>query len=267
MMQRKSGFTLIELLVVIAIIAILAAILFPVFAQAREKARSISCLSNLKQQGTATFMYVQDYDETFFTLQWHQNPVDIGVCQPNLTAPCPTVWWSDLLMPYIKNNQVFACPSNSDSLYSTYGYTAPTYRVTYGLSSFIFNENGDQGGPSTLAKLQRPAELAIISDDRYGWNWYNCQPSGQGGYAFYWDASDPLSGWAGYGDFKGNSREPRHTGGQNFAYADGHAKFGRLSVTDPNDLKAPSGLLYAAYLSARVFDQNYSDSACSIAAP
>ena len=63
-MQRRSGFTLIELLVVIAIIAILAAILFPVFAQAREKARAISCISNLKQIGTASMMYTQDYDET-----------------------------------------------------------------------------------------------------------------------------------------------------------------------------------------------------------
>jgi len=64
MVSRKRGFTLIELLVVIAIIAILAAILFPVFAQAREKARAISCLSNCKQMGTAVLMYAQDYDES-----------------------------------------------------------------------------------------------------------------------------------------------------------------------------------------------------------
>src|SRR5947209_15517704 len=66
-MERKKGFTLIELLVVIAIIAILAAILFPVFARAREKSRQISCLSNLKNIGLATLMYAQDYDETFPT--------------------------------------------------------------------------------------------------------------------------------------------------------------------------------------------------------
>lgn len=264
MNRRKFGFTLIELLVVIAIIAILAAILFPVFAQAREKARSISCLSNLKQMGLATMMYAQDYDETFYQLPWHQNPNDTG-CPPNPNAPCPTVWWSDLLMPYIKNQGIFSCPSNSDPLFSTWGYTAPTYRVTYGLSDFIFDENNDQGGPYTLARLQKPAELAIISDDRYGWNWHTCQPNGNGGYAFYWDWSDPLSIWAGYGDFKGNSRNPRHFNGQNFAYADGHAKFGVLSVPAPDAGQGfVNGLYYGAFRSARVFDPDYSDKNCSM---
>src|ERR1700738_1075050 len=97
-LRRSShGFTLIELLVVIAIIAILAAILFPVFAQAREKARSISCLSNMKQLGTAVTMYTQDYDETY----------PIG---------CPNTWWFDLwgntMQPYVKNVQIFRCPSD-----------------------------------------------------------------------------------------------------------------------------------------------------------
>jgi len=93
--HKPSGFTLIELLVVIAIIAILAAILFPVFAQAREKARQISCLSNLKQSGTALYMYVQDYDETLLKMG---NGVD---------------WWS-LIYPYTKNLQVYYCPDRTD---------------------------------------------------------------------------------------------------------------------------------------------------------
>jgi prepilin-type N-terminal cleavage/methylation domain-containing protein len=85
-MKQRRGFTLIELLVVIAIIAILAAILFPVFAQAREKARSAACLSNLKQVGMATRMYSQDYDE---------------VLVPNYLYSSPTTyqWWPDLLQP------------------------------------------------------------------------------------------------------------------------------------------------------------------------
>lgn len=101
---HRSGFTLIELLVVIAIIAILAAILFPVFAQAREKARQTSCLSNMKQIGIALMMYTQDYDETFC-------PPLSGI--PDSTDPlnkCNT--WDRLAQPYMKNVGVLACPSD-----------------------------------------------------------------------------------------------------------------------------------------------------------
>jgi len=100
-MKRASGFTLIELLVVIAIIAILAAILFPVFAQAREKARATACLSNGKQLGLAMRMYCQDYDE-----------INVGsYAYPNTWGACPMFIWADLIHPYIKNTQLFACPS------------------------------------------------------------------------------------------------------------------------------------------------------------
>src|SRR5438874_8853881 len=98
MLGKKRAFTLIELLVVIAIIAILAAILFPVFAQAREKARAISCLSNVRQLGLAMSMYVQDYDETY-------------------PLAFPDNWWSitwgNGILPYIKSIQIFKCPSDS----------------------------------------------------------------------------------------------------------------------------------------------------------
>ena len=110
-----SGFTLIELLVVIAIIAILAAILFPVFAQAREKARQTSCLSNTKQLGTATQMYLQDYDETLFFRAATNSPSisRSGAIVPNSAALLPVYWWN-AVMPYIKNNQVFTCPSDAN---------------------------------------------------------------------------------------------------------------------------------------------------------
>jgi|YNPNPStandDraft_1061719.scaffolds.fasta_scaffold13599_6 prepilin-type N-terminal cleavage/methylation domain-containing protein len=103
MSRKRCGFTLIELLVVIAIIAILAAILFPVFAKAREKARMTSCLSNEKQLGLAVMMYAQDYDET---LPYHQHPC----CIPYF-ARDPRVTWISGITPYVKNAGVWACPS------------------------------------------------------------------------------------------------------------------------------------------------------------
>ena len=111
MKRRMNGFTLIELLVVIAIIAILAAILFPVFAQAREKARAISCISNLKQVNLGLSMYMQDYDET-----WVWRPGN-SVQQPNCAwkyvcgDDVPYQFWADIVQPYMKNYQIQSCPS------------------------------------------------------------------------------------------------------------------------------------------------------------
>src|SRR5260221_6614501 len=113
MRRSRSGFTLIELLVVIAIIAILAAILFPVFAQAREKARATSCLSNEKQMGTAIQMYVQDYDEKLFFYASTSSPSRSrsGAIVPNAANVNPVRWWN-ALMPYTKNTQILVCPSD-----------------------------------------------------------------------------------------------------------------------------------------------------------
>lgn len=111
-MVRKSGFTLIELLVVIAIIAILAAILFPVFAQAREQARKTVCISNMKQLGLALVMYVQDYDETFPTIS--VNGASIGTADNDAkVAVFPAFWqWMWQSLPYTKNRQILVCPSD-----------------------------------------------------------------------------------------------------------------------------------------------------------
>src|SRR5216683_7660396 len=105
LVKKKIGFTLIELLVVIAIIAILAAILFPVFAQAREKARAISCLSNCKQSGLAYQMYIQDYDET--------TPCQVTpVAQRDVNNYFVVSggYWYILIQPYVKNWQLYLCP-------------------------------------------------------------------------------------------------------------------------------------------------------------
>src|SRR3982074_2580669 len=117
--MKRRGFTLIELLVVIAIIAILAAILFPVFAQAREKARATQCLSNLKQIGMATRMYSQDYDEVLVPCYLYSVHPSNGT-QPTGTAYLQ--WFEDLLLPYVKNSGVFVCPDWS--AVETYGRTA-----------------------------------------------------------------------------------------------------------------------------------------------
>lgn len=114
--SNSAAFTLIELLVVIAIIAILAAILFPVFAQAREQARTISCLSNTKNIGLAQLMYSQDYDETI--IPWRacpRNPWGPGNTNPPCDIPQRQASaWTEIIQPYVKNKQILFCPSFSE---------------------------------------------------------------------------------------------------------------------------------------------------------
>ena len=121
-MNRRYGFTLIELLVVIAIIAILAAILFPVFAQARAKARAISCLSNVKQLTLGFMMYKQDYDETFVYWSW-ANSYDPtwGSAPANPALAHFESMWINAIYPYVKNGGVYFCPNSNDK--STEGQT------------------------------------------------------------------------------------------------------------------------------------------------
>ncbi|WP_309720791.1 prepilin-type N-terminal cleavage/methylation domain-containing protein [Armatimonas sp.] len=156
--RGNAGFTLIELLVVIAIIAILAAILFPVFAQAREKARQTSCLSNLKQYALANLMYVQDYDEAF--------PMSAYM---NMTSgPCvATFYWA--VAPYVKNNQITQCPSEKDAMNVQLLTGAPCPN-TPPVNSYVVNPalyaNGFFPGVSTLslAAVNRPAETVMHYD-------------------------------------------------------------------------------------------------------
>jgi prepilin-type N-terminal cleavage/methylation domain-containing protein len=139
--HKTSGFTLIELLVVIAIIAILAAILFPVFAQAREKARQTSCLSNQKQLGTAMMMYIQDYDEVFPALV-------SGGCLGQ--AAQANALWTRLVFPYVKNKGIYVCPSSVNG------------RAGFRWSSLVAAEDVGEPSDNTLC----PGTLAWHADRR-----------------------------------------------------------------------------------------------------
>jgi prepilin-type N-terminal cleavage/methylation domain-containing protein/prepilin-type processing-associated H-X9-DG protein len=167
--RGRAGFTLIELLVVIAIIAILAAILFPVFAQAREKARQASCLSNTRQIGLAIMQYVQDYDETL-TRQWYVSSSKAE--QPR---------WMDAVQPYAKNTEIFTCPSFYSALnrkyvpYPTRGTTGTAarqigayawnvayweYKNTPATAPYAGAHGPMDGAP--MALLQAPADTVLV---------------------------------------------------------------------------------------------------------
>jgi prepilin-type N-terminal cleavage/methylation domain-containing protein len=160
--MRRPGFTLIELLVVIAIIAILAAILFPVFAQAREKARQTSCVSNAKQLGLAFYQYSQDYDERFCPSRF---TTPIGVCEgANQINP-----WSMSIQPYVKNLAVFTCPSDVAPGTSCNAVTNPkrSYVVTAGPRDRINPDCSYPGGVmgsnwgASWAEIDKPAGMII----------------------------------------------------------------------------------------------------------
>src|ERR1035438_1049632 len=157
--RARRGFTLIELLVVIAIIAILAAILFPVFAKAREKARQTSCLSNLKQMGLAMAQYTQDYDSTFLR-SWYFNNNGTGYV------------WADAIVPYVKNDQIFSCPSSTTpttKIVNAYGNVFNTNAINY-----ADNANYWAGSNGTVAcnppfysadsAVQDPAQTITVTD-------------------------------------------------------------------------------------------------------
>jgi len=241
--SHRGAFTLIELLVVIAIIAILAAILFPVFAQAREKARTISCLSNSKQIGTAVLMYSQDYDETIV-------PWFVGTGQPRDNFRHDLNSWAQLTQPYIKNGQpntptdpnysniaptgAMACPSHNPANFSkaaaaadcdadplTGWYPPLWYHAHFGIGFGVNCENGCAAGTQadpyyhfagsdvrthvmTQAEVQRSAETVEVTDGMTG-------VLNNGSHSF--------------GTTMGCESANAHQGGGNHIFLDGHAKW------------------------------------------
>jgi len=185
-MQRK-GFTLIELLVVIAIIAILAAILFPVFAKAREKARQSSCLSNIKQITLGYLQYCQDYDEK--TPSRYYIVPTVNVAGFNTSYFCGMT----ALYPYVKNSQLFVCPSG-------------TLWNAYSENDRIYNANG-----LAMSSFTQPSNTCL----------FGCSDMGQWGN---WCLMDFIpSGTT--PPYCGASPSSRHNDGTNFSFVDGHCKW------------------------------------------
>jgi prepilin-type N-terminal cleavage/methylation domain-containing protein/prepilin-type processing-associated H-X9-DG protein len=223
---RKPAFTLIELLVVIAVIAIIAALLFPVYAQARDKVRQTACLSNLRQIGQAMYLYVQDYDERLPNCCWWGRASAIlhnpGPCQQDginsrtpidtyLGAPqSPARFIQDLLYPYVKNAQIWFCPSVSkdrhwgaDPTRATLGFNGTTYTWVHfagprAMPSDPSWPRAIQVSGLGISAIPRPVEAALLWD----------YPS------FF-----PIKACA------SSQQTPPHAKGLNVLYADTHAKF------------------------------------------
>jgi prepilin-type N-terminal cleavage/methylation domain-containing protein/prepilin-type processing-associated H-X9-DG protein len=254
--MRKRGFTLIELLVVIAIIAILAAILFPVFAQARDKARAASCLSNTKQIGTAVMMYVQDYDETF---PFSDN---FGIVIPGSPVQGGYQYWGDAIFPYVKSGgesthpvykggtrsygPVQRCPSVGN-WWTGYAYNILLGYYPSGQLNSV-SSAPERNGVS-LGSINRPAELIVIMDNQpqYSWLRNNLGRTDENSQIIHyrwfptsnvttcltnynWPESAKLAGIPGQG-----VPSARHGGGVNAAFADGHSKF----ITVGNEMCKP----------------------------
>jgi len=273
-LRRQSGFTLIELLVVIAIIAILAAILFPVFAQARESARKASCLSNTRQLGLGAMMYTQDYDEMYPCNSW-DTPF-IGTRDNDLGQDIRSyTHWPWRIMPYLKNKGVFVCPSDPSrgksgwSGYSTdpndtWGVPTP---ISVGHNQHLFGYGGTTTSDPDWAQFYKPLSMAAVSSPS---STYMIADYGRGYMESWWvnnlraanytrvyNESAPGGGATADGTEPWKSRfqsnqVQRHMAGQNITFADGHSAYRQgMRIYSGEDWmdgrKAPEGLFIREY--------------------
>jgi len=268
--SRHVGFTLIELLVVIAIIAILAAILFPVFAQAREKARQVTCLSNQKQLGLALNMYVQDYDERLPNVTWY----DSYDAAENWIG---SLSWPLTLIPYHKSTgrgSFLVCPSDpehpnfskpqfiSQLLAVNWPGAVPglttqqmaevfplSYATNYGLSNSTSTNPGQ--GAVALAAISHPSNVFIITEFGRG-----TQPWTVIKYSVYY--VEP-----GYGTYTRWMVGRRHIGGRIFTFTDGHAKYYREPVNlDAQPQTLTQTDVMRAYCKMGVYTEPSQDGSC-----
>ncbi|BCM92026.1 hypothetical protein IAD21_03905 [Abditibacteriota bacterium] len=214
MNTRKFAFTLIELLVVIAIIAILAAILFPVFARARENARRASCMSNLKQIGLGLMQYTQDYDETYPC----PGNTTYGGEERNSDGSADKASWRQKIYPYVKSTQLFSCPSNSNNAKiadagapSTAGSPVPSMPVSYMINGNIYLSQGNYLGMKISQIQETATRVAVVDAGGNGWDWTTFSPG--------WATNIANRGFAG------------HLSTFCLVYADGHAKAKRPIAT------------------------------------
>jgi prepilin-type N-terminal cleavage/methylation domain-containing protein/prepilin-type processing-associated H-X9-DG protein len=254
--RPRKGFTLIELLVVIAIIAILAAILFPVFAQAREKARAISCISNLKQINLAILQYQQDYDEYLPNGLFRDTSTHAASGSHSLGG----AGWAGQIQAYVKSTGVFKCPD--DPTNNTAGTNGVgNYAISYALNSNTAGQKDAQfqGPASTVLNFEIQGDAAAIGLADEGFseenvthysssttpptiplsatgNGVDAGDNGPGGYNFLNAGSaDSTAVYAtglftntftnGAGPYFTKTASPVHTGGSNYGFADGHAKW------------------------------------------
>ena len=241
--SHRRAFTLIELLVVIAIIAILASILFPVFARARENARRASCQSNLKQIALSVFMYKQDYDEKL--------PKSGGGYYAYFTYGNP-YGWADAMQPYLKSIQILQCPSESNGINtvtSTFGQTPAATYINY--SDYLMN-SGAMGIAD--ASFNAPSLTVLLGDSLNG----NSSNRFDGCFFPYADQS-----YVGLGaacttaqSFTTNETNSagtdgsagRHLDGANYAFADGHVKWLKGSIISGTIINGSTAIGNSLYL-------------------